>query len=59
MYQALEKFPVEVYEDDDNGDVVATCDVFPTICGIGDTSEEAIDDLRDEIADVLRNTVYH
>lgn len=51
-------YPVEVCEDDD-GDIVATCEIFPTLCGVGDDVDEAADDLADEIADYLRRVVIH
>lgn len=54
----IEHYEFEVIEDD-NGDTIATCSLFPDLCGIGDGTEDAAEDLAAEIADYLRNVVTH
>lgn len=54
----LEQAEVQTFEDED-GDIVATCEHFASLCGIGETEQEAIDDLEAEIADYLRRVTYH
>lgn len=54
----VEHYEFEVAEDEE-GDSIATCELFPQLCGIGDDTEEAADALAAEIADYMRNVVTH
>lgn len=54
----LERAKVLTCEDEDGG-IVATCEHFACVCGVGDTEDEAIDDLQAGIADYLRRVTYH
>lgn len=58
MFRGIDSYEFEIFEDE-NGGIVATCDIFPVLCGTGEDAEQAADDLAAEIADYLRNTVTH
>lgn len=54
----LEHAEFWLHETED-GDWVATCPDLPTLCGDGETEQEAIDVLTAEICDYLRRVVRH
>lgn len=61
MIQELDCFVIETFEDDgeEGNPTIAVCDMFPGLQGTGIDSEDAADDLAEEIADYLRGVMIH
>lgn len=58
MIIELDTLAFDMYETR-TGETIATCEMFPTLCGIGDDDDEAADDLSAEIIDYLGRQTWH